>query len=58
MEAMAGRMGREEESEGLITSSQTILPPKGASEIEIKTQQVCRSGFEFGSENLLYGISI
>ncbi|XP_046532783.1 uncharacterized protein LOC124247491 isoform X5 [Equus quagga] len=40
MEAMAGRMGREEESEGLITSSQTILPPEGASEIEIKTQQL------------------
>lgn len=58
MKAIARRMGREDEFEGLIISSQTILPPKGASEIEIKTQQVCRSGFEFGSENLLYGISI
>nr|XP_044613213.1 uncharacterized protein LOC106829732 isoform X1 [Equus asinus] len=40
MKAIARRMGREDEFEGLIISSQTILPPKGASEIEIKTQQL------------------
>lgn len=33
-------MGKEDEFEGLIIRSQSILPPKGASEIEIKTQQV------------------
>ncbi|XP_004422253.2 PREDICTED: coiled-coil domain-containing protein 162-like [Ceratotherium simum simum] len=40
MKAIARRMGKEDEFEGLIISSQTILPPKGASEIEIKTQQL------------------
>lgn len=33
-------MGKEDEFEGLIIRSQSILPPKGASEIEIKIQQV------------------
>lgn len=46
MKAIARRMGKEDEFEGLIISSQSILPPEGASEIEIKTQQVCRSYFE------------
>lgn len=58
MKAIARRMGKEDEFEELIISSQSILPPKGASEIEIKTQQVCKSYFEFGFENLLYGISM
>lgn len=58
MKAIAKRMGKEDEFEGLIISSQSILPPEGASEIEIKTQQVCRSYFEFGFEKLLYGISM
>ncbi|XP_032340561.1 coiled-coil domain-containing protein 162 [Camelus ferus] len=40
MKAIARRMGKEDEFEELIISSQSILPPKGSSEIEIKTQQL------------------
>uniref|UniRef100_A0A673U0P3 Coiled-coil domain containing 162 n=1 Tax=Suricata suricatta TaxID=37032 RepID=A0A673U0P3_SURSU len=40
MKAIARRMGKEDEFEDLVISSQSILPPKGASEIEIKTQQL------------------
>uniref|UniRef100_A0A8C8WE94 Coiled-coil domain-containing protein 162-like n=1 Tax=Panthera leo TaxID=9689 RepID=A0A8C8WE94_PANLE len=40
MKAIARRMGKEDEFEDLIISSQSILPPKGASEIEIKIQQL------------------
>uniref|UniRef100_A0A674HYJ5 Coiled-coil domain containing 162 n=2 Tax=Terrapene triunguis TaxID=2587831 RepID=A0A674HYJ5_9SAUR len=40
MRAIARQMGTEDEFEGLVTSSQSILPPKGASEIEVKTRQL------------------
>ncbi|XP_045721242.2 coiled-coil domain-containing protein 162-like [Mirounga angustirostris] len=40
MKAIARRMGKEDEFEGIIISSRSILPPKGASEIEIKTEQL------------------
>uniref|UniRef100_A0A452VNR9 Coiled-coil domain-containing protein 162-like n=1 Tax=Ursus maritimus TaxID=29073 RepID=A0A452VNR9_URSMA len=40
MKAIARQMGKEDEFESIIISSQSILPPKGASEIEIKTQQL------------------
>ncbi|XP_075409857.1 coiled-coil domain-containing protein 162-like [Tenrec ecaudatus] len=40
MKAIAKQMGKENEFEGLIMRNQLILPPKGASEIEIKTQQL------------------
>ncbi|XP_012924408.2 putative uncharacterized protein C6orf183 homolog isoform X3 [Heterocephalus glaber] len=40
MKALARQMGKEDEFEGLIIVSQPVLPPKGASEIEIKTQQL------------------
>uniref|UniRef100_A0A8C3S8N3 Coiled-coil domain-containing protein 162 n=1 Tax=Chelydra serpentina TaxID=8475 RepID=A0A8C3S8N3_CHESE len=40
MRAIARHMGTEDEFEGLVTSSQSILPPKGASEIEVKTRQL------------------
>ncbi|OBS78546.1 hypothetical protein A6R68_19055, partial [Neotoma lepida] len=40
MKALARQMGKADEFEGLIIRSQSILPPKGASEIEIKTQQL------------------
>ncbi|XP_051031282.1 uncharacterized protein LOC127215027 [Phodopus roborovskii] len=40
MKALARRVGKEDEFEGLIIRSQCILPPKGASEIEIKAQQL------------------
>lgn len=43
MKAIAKRMGQEDAFEELIIRNQSILPPKGASEIEIKTQQVCRA---------------
>lgn len=40
MRAIARHLGTEEEFEGLVTSSQSILPPKEASEMEIKRWQV------------------
>ncbi|NP_001345491.1 coiled-coil domain containing 162 [Mus musculus] len=40
MKALARQMGKEDEFEELMLRSQSILPPKGASEIEIKTQQL------------------
>ncbi|XP_037376091.1 coiled-coil domain-containing protein 162-like [Talpa occidentalis] len=40
MKALARQMGKEDELEELIICSQSILPPKGASEIEIKTHQL------------------
>ncbi|CAO2627889.1 Coiled-coil domain-containing protein 162 [Lemmus lemmus] len=40
LKSLARQMGEEDEFEGLIIRSQSILPPKGASEIEIKTQQL------------------
>ncbi|XP_070651600.1 uncharacterized protein [Bos indicus] len=40
MKAIARRMGKEDEFEEILITSQSILPPKGASEIEIKTQQL------------------
>ncbi|XP_043398700.1 uncharacterized protein LOC102942958 isoform X1 [Chelonia mydas] len=40
MRAIARHMGTEDEFEGLVTSFQSILPPKGASEIEVKTRQL------------------
>ncbi|KAL6091495.1 hypothetical protein STEG23_032306, partial [Scotinomys teguina] len=40
MNALARQMGKKDEFEGLMITSQSILPPKGASEIEIKTQQL------------------
>lgn len=57
MKAMARRMGKDDEFEELIISSQSILPPRGASEIQIKTQQVCRSCFESGFGIFLYAIN-
>ncbi|XP_041509550.1 uncharacterized protein LOC121449304 [Microtus oregoni] len=40
LKSLARQMGKEDEFEGLIIRNQSILPPKGASEIEIKTQQL------------------
>ncbi|XP_037698208.1 uncharacterized protein LOC119539130 isoform X3 [Choloepus didactylus] len=40
MKAIARRMGKEDEFEELRVNNQSILPPRGASEIEIKTQQL------------------
>ena len=48
MKAIARQMGKEDEFEEILITSQSIIPPKGTSEIEIKTQQVCRSYFELG----------
>lgn len=55
-------MDIEDEFEELVISSQSILPPKGASEIEIKMCQVKenyykvvgrqRKGYIFSAENL------
>lgn len=57
LNALDRRMGKEDEFEELKISSLSILPPRGASEIEIKAQQVCRSGFECGFEVFLYVIN-
>lgn len=40
MRSIAIQMGSEGEFEGFVTTSQCILPPKEASEVEIKSQQV------------------
>ncbi|ELW50092.1 Coiled-coil domain-containing protein 162 [Tupaia chinensis] len=40
LKAIARQMGKEDEFEEHVINSQSILPPKGASEIEIKTQQL------------------
>lgn len=40
MKAIARQMGKEGEFEGLTLRSQVVLPPKGASEIDIRVQQV------------------
>ncbi|XP_071997916.1 uncharacterized protein [Engystomops pustulosus] len=40
MKALAWQMGKEEEFEGLTLRSQVVLPPKGASEIEIRVRQL------------------
>ncbi|XP_053138734.1 coiled-coil domain-containing protein 162-like [Hemicordylus capensis] len=38
--SIARQMGAEDEFEGFVTTSQCILPPKDASEVEIKTRQL------------------
>ena len=43
MKAIARRMGKEDEFEEILITSQSIIPPKGASEIEIKTQHLYTS---------------
>ncbi|XP_075058991.1 uncharacterized protein LOC142144265 [Mixophyes fleayi] len=40
MKAFARKMGKEEEFEGLTLRSQVVLPPKGASKIEIRVRQI------------------
>ncbi|OCT80388.1 uncharacterized protein ccdc162p.L [Xenopus laevis] len=40
MKAIARQMGKEEEFEGIILRSQIVLPPKGASEVEIRICQL------------------
>uniref|UniRef100_A0A8D2JTY3 Coiled-coil domain-containing protein 162 n=1 Tax=Theropithecus gelada TaxID=9565 RepID=A0A8D2JTY3_THEGE len=40
MKAIARQMGKEDEFEGFIVNNQSVLPPSGASEIEIKTHQL------------------
>ncbi|XP_068933437.1 uncharacterized protein [Petaurus breviceps papuanus] len=40
MKTIARQMGKEEEFEGLVINCRSILPPKGASEVEIKTRQL------------------
>nr|XP_008261576.2 uncharacterized protein LOC100346633 [Oryctolagus cuniculus] len=40
MKAIARKMGKEDEFEGLTVNCQSIFPPQGASEMEIKTQQL------------------
>uniref|UniRef100_U3IXZ0 Coiled-coil domain containing 162 n=1 Tax=Anas platyrhynchos platyrhynchos TaxID=8840 RepID=U3IXZ0_ANAPP len=40
MKAIARKMGTEEDFGGPVTSTQHILPPKGASEIEMKVYQI------------------
>uniref|UniRef100_A0A2K6KLH8 Coiled-coil domain containing 162 n=1 Tax=Rhinopithecus bieti TaxID=61621 RepID=A0A2K6KLH8_RHIBE len=40
MKAIARQMGKEDEFKGFIVNNQSVLPPSGASEIEIKTHQL------------------
>lgn len=48
MKAIARKMGTEEDFGGPVTSTQHILPSKGASEIEMKVYQV-RGGSLMGA---------
>lgn len=48
MKAIARQVGTEEDFGGPVTSTQHILPPKGASEIEMKVYQV-RGGSLMGA---------
>lgn len=51
MKAIEKQMGKEDEFEGLTVNCQSIFPPQGASEMEIKTQQVCKNYVEFAFGN-------
>ncbi|XP_078503868.1 uncharacterized protein LOC144762518 [Lissotriton helveticus] len=42
LKALARQMGKEDAFEALLTSTQTIHPPKGASEVAIRTRQLQR----------------
>ncbi|XP_063773167.1 uncharacterized protein LOC134909816 isoform X2 [Pseudophryne corroboree] len=50
MKAFARKMGKEEEFEGLTLRSQVVLPPKGASEIEIRIRQLQKIMESFESD--------
>ncbi|XP_075125631.1 coiled-coil domain-containing protein 162-like [Leptodactylus fuscus] len=50
MKALAWKMGKEEEFEGLTLRSQVVLPPKGASEIEIRVRQLQKIMESFESD--------
>uniref|UniRef100_A0A672G9E6 Coiled-coil domain containing 162 n=1 Tax=Salarias fasciatus TaxID=181472 RepID=A0A672G9E6_SALFA len=45
MRALARQMGKERDYEALISGSQSLLPPPGASEVEVKTWQVGAESF-------------
>ena len=40
MRALAQQMGKEKDYEALVSENQPLLPPAGASEIDVKTWQV------------------
>ncbi|XP_075197602.1 coiled-coil domain-containing protein 162-like [Anomaloglossus baeobatrachus] len=50
MKALAWQMGKEEEFEGLTLRSQVVLPPKGASEIEVRVRQLQKMMESFESD--------
>ncbi|XP_069830917.1 uncharacterized protein [Dendropsophus ebraccatus] len=50
MKALAWQMGKEEEFEGLTLRSQVVLPPKGASEIEVRVHQLQKIMESFESD--------
>ncbi|XP_040286008.1 coiled-coil domain-containing protein 162-like [Bufo bufo] len=50
MKAIAWQMGKEEEFEGLTLRSQVVLPPKGASEIEVRVRQLQKIMESFESD--------
>ncbi|XP_073483154.1 uncharacterized protein [Aquarana catesbeiana] len=53
MKAIARQMGKEGEFEGLTLRSQVVLPPKGASEIDIRVQQLQKIMESFESDMIL-----
>ncbi|XP_018419238.1 PREDICTED: coiled-coil domain-containing protein 162-like [Nanorana parkeri] len=53
MKAIAQQMGMEEEFEGLTLRSQVVLPPKGASEIDIRVRQLQKIIESFESDMIL-----
>ncbi|KAG9493346.1 hypothetical protein GDO78_001317 [Eleutherodactylus coqui] len=54
VKALAWQMGKEEEFEGLTLRSQVVLPPKGASEIEVKVRQLQKIMESFESDMIHY----
>ncbi|XP_069582750.1 uncharacterized protein [Ranitomeya imitator] len=55
MKALAWQMGKEEEFEGLTLRSQLVLPPKGASEIEVRVRQLQKMMESFESD-MIYDV--
>ncbi|XP_073432247.1 uncharacterized protein [Dendrobates tinctorius] len=55
MKALAWQMGKEEEFEGLTLRSQLVLPPTGASEIEVRVRQLQKMMESFESD-MIYDV--
>ncbi|MEE6522398.1 hypothetical protein FKM82_020925 [Ascaphus truei] len=55
MKSIARQMGKEDDFEGLTLRSQVVLPPKGASEVEIRTRQLQKL-LEFFESHMIHEV--